>query len=858
MKTARLPLLLALSLTALACQEAEEAPVFEAKGARVSRAWESSRDPALAGGGRAAIHFTRPGSARGEGEVFAGEAAVVEALNAARYSLDVCLYEFNRAPFIDALLAAITRGVSVRFVGDGDELIDEGYHRLEGAGLALSLRPAGDRIMHNKFIVIDHRAVLTGSMNFSDNGVERNNNHLIHLQDEAIAALYAEEFEQLYAGDFGRDKARLSAARGAATGEGRVEVYFAPADDPIEIVRRELSRARARVFFMVFSFSHTDLRADLLRMHRAGVQIVGLFDESQAEQGYSADDTLAEAGVPVYIDGNDNRSGFAGGKLHHKVMIIDGGEAEPVVIAGSFNWSNAATRYNDENLLVLRGRAYATPFLDEFCALMEEAVLHPSFSGREPTPCDDWVQPARINEILALPDPDDPEGAFVELINAGHRPLDLDGWIIATRLGAPKTLRGVTLPPGGAYVARGLRLDAEADEVALSDPWGRLIDRVTLRQARLGVSFNRVDEGGRAGPFEAHPALEGRFSSPGRQRSGAPWLAHATARLLINEIMPNPEGDDTGGEFVELLNVSDAPLDLTGWRLGDSYEPTRHLFAEGVLLPGEVIVVFDSGVHRQIPSAINASSGRLNLGNAGDTVRLLDPSGALHDEAGYGLTRAGVSKNRAVDGQPASGLRDHDELAPAPSSPGLRVDLRGWDEPATAPKPIEPDDPDDPEGPVKPTDLEQLGPRVIINELLPNPAGDDLGQEFIELFNAGDAPADLSGWQLGDVTDPARHTFGATILAPGEALVVFDRGDHGLDNAHAALTGRLSLNNADDVVTLLDAEGALVDAAAYYSSQEGVSLNRRDDGRPDVPFVPHTDLSDLPSSPGVAADGAAF
>lgn len=848
MKPAHPRLFLLIALITLGCAQPQEGEVLEEKSAPVSRAWESARDPALAGGAKASIHFTRPGVARGEGEIFEGEAAVIEAIGAAQYTVDLCLYEFNRAPIIEALVEAITRGVEVRFVGDGDELLDEGYAQLEGSGLTLVLRRPGDRIMHNKFVILDSRSVITGSMNFSDNGVARNNNHLIHIRDTSVAELYALEFQQLYDGDFGRHKSPLVEARGVRTGEGRVEVYFAPADDPIAIVRRELSRARARVAFMVFSFSHQDLRADLIRIHNAGIDVVGIFDESQAEQGYSADDALAEAGIPVYIDGNDNRSGFAGGKLHHKVMIIDGGEAEPVVLAGSFNWSNSATRYNDENLIILRGRDYAAPFLDELCELMEDATLHPAFEGREPTPCDGWVQPVRINEVL--PRAGDGYEPFVELVNAGRRAINLDGWTLSTNRGVRYTFERVSFPAGGAILLSepevALGFNSRSDVVTLEDPWGRVIDRVSFTLARAGVSFNRVEDGGRRGPFEAHPSLKGRHASPGYQRTGAEWLERPAVSLLINEIMPNPVGDDGGEEFVELVNVSDEPIALAGWHLGDSYSPRRHLFDEGELAPGEAVVVFDYGAHGDVPGAVNASSGRLNLDNAGDVARLFDPYGDLHDSVEYGVTRAGVSKNRTADGRAESGISDHDQVASASASPGLRADLSPWGVEA----PVEPEEPEEPgEG----------EPRVIINELMPNPAGADLGQEYVELYNAGDAAADLEGYTLGDLADAERHIFGATILAPGEALVIFDRGAHDhIANAHISLSGRLSLNNSDDVITLLDDAGVLVDAAAYYSSQEGISLNREEDGQPGSPMVLHTTLSALRSSPGQAADGAPF
>ena len=125
----------------------------------------------------------------------------------------------------------------------------------------------------------------------------------------------------------------------------------------------------------------------LIDAQERGVEVIGIFDNSQAGSSYSEDDVLAEAGVPVYLDGNEHNSGYAGGKLHHKLMITDpfrGG----AIVTGSMNWSNAGNEDNDENLLRLEGTGHDALFLREFCAAMDIATLHEDYTGSEPaSPC---------------------------------------------------------------------------------------------------------------------------------------------------------------------------------------------------------------------------------------------------------------------------------------------------------------------------------------------------------------------------------------------------------------------------------------------------------------------------------------
>src|SRR3989344_5867995 len=77
----------------------------------------------------------------------------------------------------------------------------------------------------------------------------------------------------------------------------------------------------------------------------------------------------------------------------------------------------------------------------------------------------------------------------------------------------------------------------------------------------------------------------------------------ANAFILINEILADPAGDANGDgiistaqdEFIELLNSSDNPVDLSGWKLSDAIQ-IRHTFTLGTILsPHSFLVVFGGG-----------------------------------------------------------------------------------------------------------------------------------------------------------------------------------------------------------------------------------------------------------------------
>ncbi|AFE03332.1 endonuclease/exonuclease/phosphatase [Corallococcus coralloides DSM 2259] len=158
----------------------------------------------------------------------------------------------------------------------------------------------------------------------------------------------------------------------------------------------------------------------------------------------------------------------------------------------------------------------------------------------------------------------------------------------------------------------------------------------------------------------------------------------------------------------------------------------------------------------------------------------------------------------------------------------------------------------------------RTAPRVIINELLANEPAlpGTTAHEFVELYNTGSAPMDLSGWSLWDALNP-QHVFAAgTVLQPGRPLVVFGGPagfPAGTPDTVAASSGSLSLNNTSDTVQLKLPDGGVVDSVEYLSTVDAVSINRSPDLSPDAGFVLHTTLTPgLQSSPGRRADGGAF
>lgn len=299
---------------------------------------------------------------------------LVALIDSAQSTIDIAIYDFDLANVAAALTRAAERGVRVRMVTDTDtftdtknEEIQAAFTRVKDAGIPI-VEDDRSAIMHNKFVVVDGRTVLTGSWNFTVGDTYRLNNHAVVIRSPELAANYTSKFESMFTNKlFGPNKPAGVPNPVVTVNGTRIANYFAPEDQVAKKVIDRLRRARSSVRFLAFSFTHDGIGDVLLDLHRQGVAVEGVFETTGSETRFSEMGRLKEAGIPVWQDGNPY-------VMHHKVFIID----NEAVILGSFNFSNNADESNDENLLIIENPAIAQAFTEEYQRIKEQAQNPPA------------------------------------------------------------------------------------------------------------------------------------------------------------------------------------------------------------------------------------------------------------------------------------------------------------------------------------------------------------------------------------------------------------------------------------------------------------------------------------------------
>jgi hypothetical protein len=123
---------------------------------------------------------------------------------------------------------------------------------------------------------------------------------------------------------------------------------------------------------------------------------------------------------------------------------------------------------------------------------------------------------------------------------------------------------------------------------------------------------------------------------------------------------------------------------------------------------------------------------------------------------------------------------------------------------------------------------------VRINELLASDGAG--GPDWIELYNAGESTADLTGWTLTD--DPATPwTFPeATQLRAGAFLLMYADDEAGTETDGLHVPFKLS--RSGETVTLADPEGSTGSAVTYPELGDDETYARTTDGGEDWAVVP--------------------
>ncbi len=420
--------------------------------------------------------------------------------------------------------------------------------------------------------------------------------------------------------------------------------------------------------------------------------------------------------------------------------------------------------------------------------------------------------PIVINEVVS-----DPEsgGEWIELLSLATTSVQVANWEIYDSSGKIATVSS-TLEPGSFFVVELARsvLNNTGDTVILRNHTGIEVERIVYGVAdgavvsapQKGQSIARtmpasgefvitttITKGEKNSIVFPVPEEGSSPQEPPASPSSTPTPTGVIGDIVINELVSDPADDSE--EFIELYNSTQATVSIDGWYIEDGSEGKTVLQGN---IPGQGFFV------------VEKPKGSLN--NAGDLVLLFDAYRDQMDSVAYGSWDDGNKADNAPvakDPQSLSRKSDgsdtdydyHDFVITDVVTPGEsnRIHESGM-----------------------------LGQGIYtkdlrISELFPNPKGSDTEQEFIELFNYGEIPIALQGWQMGDNSKKIFRFTDNHEIHPFSYLLLY-RSETGI-----------SLNNSGtEEVHVFAPNGEIIDSLQYSGSvKEESSFARFGDTRTD-------------------------
>jgi competence ComEA-like helix-hairpin-helix protein len=134
-------------------------------------------------------------------------------------------------------------------------------------------------------------------------------------------------------------------------------------------------------------------------------------------------------------------------------------------------------------------------------------------------------------------------------------------------------------------------------------------------------------------------SVEMPAESPAEAATEEPAVKIYASGILINEILPSPEGSDATEEWIEIFNQNSFEVDLSDWKISDTEGVVKiYTFPKGTKISAQGFFV------------LTRPESKITLNNDGDGLNLIQPDGKIINSVSYEKAPSGHSYNRIPPG----------------------------------------------------------------------------------------------------------------------------------------------------------------------------------------------------------------
>jgi phosphatidylserine/phosphatidylglycerophosphate/cardiolipin synthase-like enzyme len=304
--------------------------------------------------------------------------ALAEFIKGAEHTLEIAIYDLRLSDDLAHILraafdAAQTRGVNIRLAYNKDCPEDRipvppppetEPDLVEQLPFPTEPIPGIPDLMHHKYVIRDHASVWTGSTNWTGDSWTREENVVLTVDSQAVAARYLQDFEQLWT-----TKDVMKSGRVDTSPADGIRPWFCPGrgERLAHRIAKAIGTATHRIRIASPVISSGPILGTLAQVASDGkVDLAGVVDSTQINEVFRQwhdngnaqwKDPLLRASLTRAPFSGKHSTPYAPGSVHdymHAKVTV----ADDTVFVGSFNLSHSGER-NAENVLEITDSALA-------------------------------------------------------------------------------------------------------------------------------------------------------------------------------------------------------------------------------------------------------------------------------------------------------------------------------------------------------------------------------------------------------------------------------------------------------------------------------------------------------------------
>jgi phosphatidylserine/phosphatidylglycerophosphate/cardiolipin synthase-like enzyme len=310
----------------------------------------------------------------------------VKRAKGSKYELFGAIYEFQWDSALEAIKEAAGTGAKVRILYDGipgdsgPKKKNEKQIKLLKLSKICKPRTTG-KIMHNKFLVLvkngHPEAVWTGSTNLTQNGIFGHSNCGHVVEDSKVASDYLKYWNELKGNpDSATERTWMGKNNPSPNGNlksGVIRLFSPRSGTKLLQWYADVAVSAQKALFMTFAFGMHKFFKDVYQKQGKVLKFALMEKEGNGKGMAQAIKDIkkirALPNVVIALGGNIQTNQFDRWVwelnkidkeahvlwIHTKFMLVDPLGANPIIITGSANFSEASTNANNENMLVISG-----------------------------------------------------------------------------------------------------------------------------------------------------------------------------------------------------------------------------------------------------------------------------------------------------------------------------------------------------------------------------------------------------------------------------------------------------------------------------------------------------------------------